>query len=143
MRKALVVGGAGFIGSHLCGALLAEGAKVICVDQSYISSIPELDTPWANSRFFTHPSFIISPKSDSSLFEFNRDDSVTVSPLIMRKETKEALEENLLMFYTGITHDANAILAEQRKNISQEDKTQNLIELCSLASRPFDTYLPR
>lgn len=68
-----------------------------------------------------------------NFIEFNRDDSVTVSPLIMRKETKEALEENLLMFYTGITHDANAILAEQRKNISQEDKTQNLIELCSLA----------
>lgn len=32
MRNALVVGGAGFIGSHLCDALLAEGDRVICVD---------------------------------------------------------------------------------------------------------------
>ncbi len=32
MRKVLVVGGAGFIGSHLCDALLAEGDRVICVD---------------------------------------------------------------------------------------------------------------
>ncbi len=30
--KALVVGGAGFIGSHLCDALLAENKDVVCVD---------------------------------------------------------------------------------------------------------------
>jgi nucleoside-diphosphate-sugar epimerase len=30
--KALVAGGAGFIGSHLCDRLLAEGASVVCVD---------------------------------------------------------------------------------------------------------------
>lgn len=30
--KALVVGGAGFIGSHVCDALLEEGSEVICVD---------------------------------------------------------------------------------------------------------------
>lgn len=30
--KALVVGGAGFIGSHLCDALLEEGNTVVCVD---------------------------------------------------------------------------------------------------------------
>ena len=30
--KTMVVGGAGFIGSHLCDALLANGHKVVCVD---------------------------------------------------------------------------------------------------------------
>lgn len=30
--KTLVVGGAGFIGSHLCDALIAEGREVVCVD---------------------------------------------------------------------------------------------------------------
>ena len=38
-----------------------------------------------------------------------------------------------MMFYTGITHDANAILAEQKKNISSADKTRNLIQMCQLA----------
>lgn len=30
--RAVVTGGAGFVGSHLCDALIAEGASVICVD---------------------------------------------------------------------------------------------------------------
>jgi UDP-glucuronate decarboxylase len=32
IKTALVTGGAGFIGSHLIDALLAEGARVVCVD---------------------------------------------------------------------------------------------------------------
>lgn len=31
-KRVLVTGGAGFIGSHLCEALLAEGYRVVCVD---------------------------------------------------------------------------------------------------------------
>ena len=32
MSRALVTGGAGFIGSHLCGRLLQDGHSVLCVD---------------------------------------------------------------------------------------------------------------
>ncbi|MGF1948849.1 NAD-dependent epimerase/dehydratase family protein, partial [Enterococcus gallinarum] len=31
-RRILVTGGAGFIGSHLCARLIAEGQEVLCVD---------------------------------------------------------------------------------------------------------------
>ncbi|MGC9380029.1 UDP-glucuronic acid decarboxylase family protein [Streptomyces sp. MH13] len=31
-RRALVTGGAGFVGSHLCGRLLEDGADVVCLD---------------------------------------------------------------------------------------------------------------
>jgi UDP-glucuronate decarboxylase len=34
-RRILVTGGAGFIGSHLCAQLLAEGHDVLCVDNYY------------------------------------------------------------------------------------------------------------
>lgn len=34
-KRVLVTGGAGFIGSHLCERLLAEGSDVICVDNFY------------------------------------------------------------------------------------------------------------
>ena len=34
-KKVLVTGGAGFIGSHLCERLVAEGDDVICLDNYY------------------------------------------------------------------------------------------------------------
>jgi nucleoside-diphosphate-sugar epimerase len=33
--RVLVTGGAGFLGSHLCERLLAEGAVVLCVDNFF------------------------------------------------------------------------------------------------------------
>lgn len=68
-----------------------------------------------------------------NFISFHQDDTVSVEPLITRGETLQQLQDNLMMFYTGITHDANVILAEQKKNISSADKTKNLIQMCQLA----------
>jgi UDP-glucuronate decarboxylase len=38
MKKILVTGGAGFIGSHLCGVLLRDGNDVVCLDNYYTGS---------------------------------------------------------------------------------------------------------
>ncbi|MCA6284428.1 MAG: NAD-dependent epimerase/dehydratase family protein, partial [Phenylobacterium sp.] len=35
MKRILVTGGAGFIGSHLCERLIDEGHEVLCVDNFY------------------------------------------------------------------------------------------------------------
>ena len=49
MKKILVTGGAGFIGSHLCEALLRDGQDVVCVDNYYTGSkenlLPLRDNP--------------------------------------------------------------------------------------------------
>jgi len=68
-----------------------------------------------------------------NMIKFHPNDTVTVEPVIMGKEMYQILEDNLIMFYTGITHDANQILAEQKQNISQNDKINNLIQMCDLA----------
>ena len=39
MKKILVTGGAGFIGSHLCARLLEEGNYVICLDNYFTGSV--------------------------------------------------------------------------------------------------------
>ena len=38
LKRVLVTGGAGFIGSHLCERLLAEGHDILCVDNFYTGS---------------------------------------------------------------------------------------------------------
>lgn len=38
MKRILVTGGAGFIGSHLCERLLDEGHHVICLDNYFTGS---------------------------------------------------------------------------------------------------------
>ena len=38
MKRVLVTGGAGFIGSHLCERLVNDGHDVICLDNFYSGS---------------------------------------------------------------------------------------------------------
>lgn len=50
-KPVLVTGGAGFIGSHLCDALLAKGREVLCVDNFSTGSRRNLASALANPRF--------------------------------------------------------------------------------------------
>lgn len=68
-----------------------------------------------------------------NFIRFNRDGTVSISPIMMKAQTYKNLQDNLMMFYTGITRSANSILSEQKKNISQDDKNKNLIKMCGLA----------
>src|SRR6266516_2880999 len=42
MATCLVTGGSGFLGSHLCDALLARGHRVICVDNFDTGSLSNI-----------------------------------------------------------------------------------------------------
>jgi dTDP-glucose 4,6-dehydratase len=50
-RRALVTGGAGFLGSHLCDTLLGEGYSVVAVDNLLTGRLPNLEHLRADSRF--------------------------------------------------------------------------------------------
>jgi nucleoside-diphosphate-sugar epimerase len=47
----LVAGGAGFIGSHLCAALLARGRHVVCLDNLQTARVANLDALLAHPHF--------------------------------------------------------------------------------------------
>jgi UDP-glucuronate decarboxylase len=50
-KKVLVTGGAGFLGSHLCEALLERGCDVLCVDNFFTGSRDNI------KHLLTHPNF--------------------------------------------------------------------------------------
>jgi UDP-glucuronate decarboxylase len=50
-RRVLVTGGAGFIGSHLCERLLARGDEVLCIDNFFTATRPNVSGLLRNSRF--------------------------------------------------------------------------------------------
>ena len=52
--RILVTGGAGFVGSHLCDRLIADGHTVHCVDNLYTGSLENIKQLKDNPRFFFH-----------------------------------------------------------------------------------------
>lgn len=50
-KRVLVTGGAGFIGSHLCRRLLAEGHEVLCVDNFFTGTRSNVEDLLALPRF--------------------------------------------------------------------------------------------
>ena len=68
-----------------------------------------------------------------NFIEFHPDDTVSVQPIILHGRTLSLLQDNLVMFYTGVKHDANVILAKQKENLSQRAKMDNLSKMCALA----------
>lgn len=64
MKRVLVTGGAGFIGSHVCDRLYDEGHEVLCLDNFYTGSRRNIEHLQGQPRFeilrhdITHPIFL-------------------------------------------------------------------------------------
>lgn len=50
-KIAVVTGGAGFLGSHLCDRLIQEGLKVICIDNLLTGNIANIEHLFGNENF--------------------------------------------------------------------------------------------
>ena len=51
MKRILVTGGAGFLGSHLCERLLGAGDDVLCVDNFFTGTKANIAHLMSNPRF--------------------------------------------------------------------------------------------
>lgn len=69
--------------------------------------------------------------------QFNPDESVYVDPVICPVEVKRKLEQNLMLFYTGITRKSSTILKEQTKKT--KDKMDALHKMKVLSENVRDS----
>jgi D-glycero-alpha-D-manno-heptose-7-phosphate kinase len=54
-----------------------------------------------------------------NVIQFNSDDTVDVMPINMPRKTADDFQSHLLLFYTGVSRDANVVLTDQQKNIEK------------------------
>ncbi len=76
MTTVLVTGGAGFIGSHLCDRLLAEGHRVVALDDLTTGHIANLSEARGYRKAFTFFNMDIRAEGMRALFERHRPEFV-------------------------------------------------------------------
>jgi UDP-glucose 4-epimerase len=98
MSRILITGGAGFIGSHLVDALLAEGHEAIALDDLSTGSARNLDLAQSNSRF----RFVTGSIGDANLLReacAGVDEvyhlAAAVGVALVAKQPVEAIERNI------------------------------------------------
>lgn len=60
-KRILVTGGAGFVGSHLCKRLVADGHDVICLDNYFTGTKDNVSALWHNPKFELVRHDVINP----------------------------------------------------------------------------------
>ncbi|MFB3737391.1 MAG: SDR family NAD(P)-dependent oxidoreductase [Candidatus Velamenicoccus archaeovorus] len=91
MTTYLVTGGAGFIGSHLCDRLLAEGHRVVAVDNLSSGRIANLSEARGYGKAFTF--FNMDVRADGLLPLFERHRPEVVMHLAAQAEVPRSVKE--------------------------------------------------
>ncbi len=120
MSKILVTGGAGFIGSHVCDALLNKGYFVVCVDNFndyYDPGVKENNIKQYinNSNFKLYRKDIRDFDSLSNIF--NENDIDKVIHLAARAGVRPSIKQPLLYQEVNIKGTANLLELSKRHNI--------------------------
>lgn len=68
-----------------------------------------------------------------NFIRFLPNGDTAVEPVLCKKKVLRKLQDNLIMLYTGDVRNANTILAEQSKNMSNLSKVDGLVRMCNLA----------
>jgi D-glycero-alpha-D-manno-heptose-7-phosphate kinase len=85
----------------------------------------------------------ISSIGGVSTFEFKKDGAVIHNPLPIKIDTIHELEDNLLLFFTGISRSASKILKDQndKSNINNLEMLNNLHYIKDLGLRSYDALV--
>ncbi|HTL15983.1 MAG TPA: GHMP kinase [Patescibacteria group bacterium] len=78
-----------------------------------------------------------------NFIEFNPDESVFVEPILCKRETLQRLQENLIVFYTGITRSASGILKNQQAGLELEKRKQEMLGRMVELARQLKTELQK
>ncbi|WP_159874895.1 GHMP kinase [Aquitalea denitrificans] len=68
-----------------------------------------------------------------NLIRFHPDESVSVDPVICAPELLQSLEDSTLVFFTGRTRSASAVLAQQQKALLSPDRKRLMRRMVQLA----------
>ena len=67
-----------------------------------------------------------------NLIEFQSNGQVAVSPVTLPADVATELQDNLLLFFTGLQRSARDILSEQKRNMSEQEKVDTLTKMVDL-----------
>src|SRR5688572_7319315 len=78
-----------------------------------------------------------------NFIEFKPDDSVSVEPILCKRETLLKLQENIVVFYTGISRSASTILKSQEETLASSDAKQKIMQRMVQLARDMKAELQR
>ena len=119
-KEVLVAGGGGFLGSHLCDALLAQGARVTCIDNFLTGRRRNLRRLERESRFELVEIDVINPLPASLMRKGRAFDAVynlacAASPPLYQADPEHTLLTSVLgtrhLLRLAERHDARFLLA--------------------------------
>lgn len=115
MSKILVTGGAGFIGSHLCEALLEKGNEVACFDNFFRGKKENIEHLIGNKNF----KLVVGDIRNYAQVKNEVENCEIVHHLAAINGTKYFYEEPILISDVNITGTLNVLKAAKEANVKR------------------------
>lgn len=78
-----------------------------------------------------------------NFIEFNANDSVSVEPILCKRETLLKLQENIIVFYTGLSRSASAVLKNQQEAVTASGPKQQALQRMAQLARDLKAALQK